>query len=149
MRTSQVKTFDQADRLSVMAHKLFLETGGAYATITDEVDRNILTALATGQFVTRISNGEMLYFVAYWLVTPEDLANIAIRTRPANTCKGSIMYVSEAANKMGAAGMAEIVKRLRKQAAQAQGLYWHRPTKQDRLYAFPKQKGAEVENGKQ
>lgn len=150
MRTSPVKSFVHADRLFVMASILFKSAGGAYATVGGEVERNILEALATGQFVTRIKNGEMLYFVSYWLIDPAEVANIAERIRPADTCHGTTMYVNEAANLAGRQGMAEIVKRLRKQAAQAQGLYWHRPIKQDRLYSFPSQKGAEViSHGKQ
>jgi hypothetical protein len=43
--------------------------------------------------------------------------------------------------------MADIIARVRELVPQAEGAFWHRPAKGDRLYYFPLQRGKETTHG--
>lgn len=106
-----------------------------YGKLQAEVVYNIFWSLGTGHYVWK--PGE--YFACYWCVQPEDVPDVRARIKPLDITHGSVMYVAEAASKVG---LAEVVKRLRKQAVGMKGLFWHRPAKQDKVYNFPSQQGA-------
>lgn len=121
-----------------------LSCGGAYRQLTGEIQHNVFFALGSRQYVMKEVDGEIVYFVSYWRVRPEDVEGVMERVKPQDLTDGTVMYVSEAGNKGGKQGMAEIIKRLRGQGVGLQGLFWHRPAKQDQVYHFPSQRGKEA-----
>ena len=138
--------FEKATVLCDRICAFLLECGPPYGTITAEVESNILGAIASKQFVIKIKEGEIRYFAGYFKVKPEHVDLISQRTIPAgyDLFQGSIMYVTEAANKDGRKGMAEIIRRLRKKATGMQGVFWHRPKHDDKIMWYPRQRGGEL-----
>lgn len=134
--------FEEAYRLADRIYGFLTSCGGTYENITAEAEWNILFALGSGQYVLKEENGEIVYFVSYWKVRQEDVDGVMERVKPLELKTGNVMYISEAGNKLGKKGMAEIIKRLREQAVGMQGLFWHRPAKDDQVFHFPSQKGA-------
>lgn len=112
------------------------ECGGPYEKLHSEVIYNVFWSLGAGHYVWDPGR----YFACYWCVQPEDVADVRNRVKPLDITHGSVMYVAEAASKVG---LGEVVRRLRAQAVGMAGLFWHRPTKADRVYNFPSQRGAE------
>jgi len=106
-----------------------------YGPLQASVVYNIYWSLGAGHYVWEPGR----YFACYWCVRPEDVPAVQARVKPLDITNGSVMYVAEAASKVG---LAEVVKRLRKQAVGMKGLFWHRPAKQDKVYNFPSQEGA-------
>ena len=135
-------TFKEADSLCTRICNFLHSFGGVYENITPNVEKSILQALASGNYVMKEDERGILYFASYWRVHPEDVEKIKHRQTPTDIRRGSVVYVSEAGNRMGKPGMAEIVRRLREQAVGMKGLFWHRPAKGDKVYHFPSQKGA-------
>jgi hypothetical protein len=108
--------------------------GGPYTQLNPEVVRNVYWALGAGHYVW--SPGR--YYACYWCIHPEDVESVRERIKPLDITHGSVMYVAEAASTVG---LGEVIKTLRKQAIGMKGLFWHRPTKQDKVYCFPSQVG--------
>lgn len=106
-----------------------------YGPLSAGVVYNIFFSLGTGHYVWDPDR----YFVCYWRVHPEDVEGVRNRVKPLDITHGSVMYVAEAASKVG---LAEVIKKLRGQAVGVKGLFWHRPAKKDRVYDFPSQEGA-------
>jgi hypothetical protein len=122
-----------------------ISCGGPYKEINGEIQFNVMYALGSQQFIMREEDGEILYFVCWWRVQPEDVENVTERIRPIDLSHGSVLYITEAGNKLGPRGMAEIRKRIRAAAGgDAQGVFWHRPIKNDKILSFPHQKGKEA-----
>jgi hemolysin-activating ACP:hemolysin acyltransferase len=134
-------TFAQADRLSAKIHRLFLDSGGAYTKINGEVETNILEALATGQFSIGIEHGQVQYFAAYWRIKTDDIQTVCDRVKPLDRTTGGTIYITELANQAGRKGLTEAIDKIRRQNPTAQGVFWHRPTKKDKIYLFPSQRG--------
>lgn len=111
--------------------------GGPYATLTNEVIKNVYWSLGTGHYVWEPDQ----YFACYWKIDPADVESVKQRVKPADVTHGTVMYVAEAASKVGLSAM---IKRLRKQAGGMHGLFWHRPVKHDKVYEFPSQRGEEA-----
>ena len=107
----------------------------AYGKLQTDVVYNIFWSLGTGHYVWK----EDQYFACYWCIRPEDVQDVKDRIKPLEITHGSVMYVAEAASKVG---LSEVVKVLRKQAIGMKGLFWHRPAKKDKIYNFPSQQGA-------
>jgi hypothetical protein len=76
-------------------------------------------------------------------IKPEDVESMKERVRPVDCFSGSVLYIVECGNVDGKEGMYEIRKRLRKLAKGMRGVFWHRPTKEDKVFDFPSQKGKE------
>lgn len=106
-----------------------------YGPLQPSVVYNIFWALCDGNYVWSPDR----YFACYWRVHPGDVPGVMKRIKPLDISHGSVMYVSEAASKVG---LAEVVKKLREQATGMKGLFWHRPSKKDKIYQFPSQEGA-------
>ena len=106
-----------------------------YGTLQAGVVYNIFWSLGTGHYIWEPDK----YFACYWRIQPEDVQNVQDRIKPLDITNGSVMYVAEAASKVG---MNVIVKRLREQAVGMGGVFWHRPAKKDKVYNFPSQQGA-------
>lgn len=141
-RKALILTFDQADRLLVMISDLFTVCGGVYSELNGTIEENIITALATRQFVIGIKDGQVQYFVSYWRVQQPHLPGLAERVKPPTLYRGGVMYVTEAANRAGRQGMNEIRRKLRAQAPWIDGITWHRPAKQDKFSSFPAKGGS-------
>lgn len=119
-----------------------MSCGGAYHKLTGTMQETILACLASRQFIIRIDGkGDIQYFACWFKLKPEDVEGMKERVRPYDIYSGSYMYVVEAGNKMGKKGMADMVKKIRARAEGMQGVFWHRPTKKDKIYDFPSQKG--------
>lgn len=121
-----------------------ISCGGAYKRLTGEMQWNVLHALGTRQFVMKEKDGEILYFASFWKIQPGAVQSVLSRIKPADLIYGSVVYVSEAANKGRRKDLAEMITGIRKQAGNAQGVLWHRPAKADKAYYFTRQKGKEV-----
>jgi hypothetical protein len=106
-----------------------------YGPLQASVVYNIYWALGTGHYVW--SPGR--YFACWWRVWPEDVEDVKSRIKPLDITHGSVMYVAEAASKVG---MGEVVKIVRQHGTGMNGIFWHRPAKKDKVYSFPSQKGA-------
>lgn len=137
-------TRDEALTLGDRICDFLVSCGGPYKRVTGTMQLNVADALGSQQYVMREENGEIVYFAAYWRVRREDVEGVMDRVKPLELATGSVMYVSEAGNKGGPAAMAEIVKRLRKQAPWGRGLFWHRAAKHDQVQHFPSQRGGEA-----
>lgn len=137
-------TFPQADRLFELVMECMRQAGGIYAAPSVRTQENVLVALAHRHFAIRIRGGAVRWFACYKRIHPEDMQEAMARNMPADIITGPIMYVSEAVNLDGPAGMAAMIKQLRKQATGMQGLFWHRPKKNDKVLWFPSQKGKEA-----
>ncbi len=111
-----------------------------YGPLQSSVVYNVFLALCDGHYVW--SPGR--YFACYWKVHPDDVQRVMNREKPLDISHGTVMYVSEAASK---SGLAEVIKELRKQAVGMKGLFWHRPSKKDKVYLFPSQEGEGGEDG--
>lgn len=105
-----------------------------YGPLQSSVVYNIFHALCDGHYIW--SPGQ--YFVCYWCVHPQDITDVMNRVKPVDISHGNVMYISEAASKVG---LSDVIKKLRKQAVGMKGLFWHRPAKQDKIYSFPSQQG--------
>jgi hemolysin-activating ACP:hemolysin acyltransferase len=132
-----------AEQLCDKICHFLLAMGGAYHKLTGEMQENILVCLASRQFVIRIDGkGYIQYFACWFKIHPDDVEGMKERVRPYDVYTGSVMYVVEAGNKLGKRGMVEMVKKIRAKAEGMKGVFWHRPTKQDKVFDFPSQKGA-------
>lgn len=144
----KILPFHIADALCNRICAFLVEMGGAYTRLTPEVQQSVLIAMYSRQFVIRISgNGDIQYFACWWCVHPKDVDALRERVKPVDIYTGTVMYVVEAGNRMGRRGMIEMVKRIRDRAVGMRGVFWHRPTKEDRVYDFPSQKGKEAIDG--
>jgi len=107
------------------------------------MQESVLACLASRQFIIRIDGkGDIQYFACWFKIHPDDVEGMKERVRPYDVYTGSVMYVVEAGNKLGKRGMVEMVKKIRAKAEGMKGVFWHRPTKQDKVFDFPSQKGA-------
>lgn len=129
------------DSLSVRIFAFLQSLSGTYKNITVLTQQSIIVCLMSRQFVIRIKDGEIQYFVCWFKIKPEEVEGMKERVRPVDIYSGSYMYVVEAGNKMGKRGMAEMVKKIRAKAEGMQGVFWHRPAKADKVFDFPSQKG--------
>lgn len=111
------------------------EQGGPYETLSPEVVYNVFWSLATGHYIWEPET----YFVCYWCIRPEDVAAVQERVKPLDITHGTVMYVAEAASKIG---LAEPIRALRRKAVGMKGVFWHRPAKADKVYNFPSQRGS-------
>jgi hypothetical protein len=138
-------TFEEANKECDRICDFLRECGGVYQGAMPDVERSILLALASGQYVIGVIDGAIQYFVSYWRINPEDISTVVDRIQPIDISTGTVMYVTEIGNKAGKKGMLEIAKKLREKGRGMQGIFWHRPAKEDRVFYFPSQKG--VRNG--
>jgi hypothetical protein len=137
-------TDDEILQLGDRICAFLLSCGGSYKRMTGEVQENVFYSLGSGQYVMKEESGEIVYFASYWKIQPQDVEGVMARIKPVDLSHGTVMYVTEAGNKDGKRGMAEIIKRLREQAEGMKGLFWHRPAKKDKVYHFPSQRGKEA-----
>lgn len=141
-------TYEEAGPLCDEIINFLFSCGDTYTKRTGKLETNILWALASGQYVIkRDNNGEILYFVSFWRIHPEDVEAVTDRIRPLDVFSGSVMYVTECGNRAGRQGMKEIIQGLKVLGAGMKGVFWHRVKhdKEDRLQLFPKQEG--IDNG--
>lgn len=136
--------FDRADMLCGMICDFLVSCGGPYKEVTGDMQRKILVCIASRQFIIKIRDGKIRYFACWLKVKPENIEMVKERVLPYDVFTGSIMYVAEAANRDGKRGMAEMVRRIRAAGKGMQGVFWHRPSKEDTVYHFPSQKGKEA-----
>ena len=128
---------EQAEQIE----KFLRECGGVYETITKEVSLNIIECLVWNQYIWTDNS-----FICYWLISPEDVEDIKERIKPEHRIFGSVMYIVECGCK---GNLRKEIPLLRQKEPLAQGVLWHRPAKQDKVYYFPSQRGEErIENGK-
>lgn len=118
-----------------------LRRGGAYATISPELEYNIYHSLGTGNYVVgQDSGGQITYFACFWRIRPEDVENVKRRIKPADVTTGSVMYVAEAASSVG---MRAVIEALREKGVGMKGVFWHRPARKDRVFHSPSQGGSD------
>lgn len=136
--------YEVVDKLCQRIEQFLVDCGGIYKSVTGLMTMNIMEALVTRNFVIKIDKtGDIRYFACYWKIHPEDLEAVKERYRPYDTITGSIVYVAEMGNKEGRQGIKEISRKIREKAKGCQGVFWHRPAKEDKVYYFPSQKGIE------
>lgn len=121
-----------------------LSCGGAYKVLTGELQTNIFHALGSRQYVLKEEGGEIIWFASYWLIHAAEVEKVISRITPDDVSRGSVVYVTEAGNRAGRRGMAEMIGAIRKNVGPVDGAFWHRPTKKDQVYHFPRQTGKEV-----
>jgi hypothetical protein len=136
--------FPVVSRLCDEIYDFLLECGGAYKDINGHTQENIIVALASRQFLIKITQEGIRYFICWYRLKPEDVEGMKERVKPVDIYTGSVMYVAEIGNKDGKQGMAEICKRLRAAGKGMKGIFWHRPEKEDRVFDFPSQRGKEA-----
>lgn len=132
--------FEIANRLCDEIVEFLLDCGGVYDRtnqgIVNRLIENVLFSIATGQFLYRQDG----YYLSYWKVSPEDVQDLKDRMEIENRTFGTVMYIAECGIKGN--WMLEISKKLRVAGKGMQGIFWHRPSKADKVYDFPSQKGA-------
>jgi len=129
-----------ADRIC----EFLVSCGGNYGHVSNEMQWNVIHALASDQFSMKEVAGEIVYFVSFWKIQPEDVEKIQHRIKPSDIIRGSVVYVSEAGNKGTRKDLAEMITGIRLKTSNCTGVIWHRPVKQDKVYYFARQKGKEV-----
>lgn len=127
-------TFEEVDKLCDDVLAFLLSTGGAYAEINSEIELNVLECVTLGQYVW---TGDC--FLCWWKIQPEDIENLKQRIKPTDRINGSVLYVVECAC---TGNLRQVIKKVRSKV-NGQGVLWHRPMKQDKVYYFPSQKGRE------
>ncbi len=110
--------------------------GGPYAVENGAVERNVIMALVSGQYVLIRHEVEIRGFLSYIKFRHEDVPLIEQNNIPENVTDGDSMYVTEFAVN---GCMREIPGLLKKEGAGMQGLYSHHW--RHGLKAFPGQKG--------
>ena len=129
-------TFEQADQLTDRILNFLWDCGGCYTrNRVGDLQETILTALATRQFILRISQGRILYF-ACWFYTDEEPEEGEPFPRPANPTIGKNLYVEEVASSGGYGK--EIIRRIIQQAIKPRNLnktFWHKPHRDGQLYS--------------
>lgn len=118
-----------------------VKSGGAYKRLTGDIQLNVFHALGSRQYVIKEENGEIVYFACYWKVHKEDLESVMERMRPPDISHGTVIYVAEAGNTGGRRGMTDMIRSLRAAMPEFKGALWHRPTKEDHVYNFQRQRG--------
>lgn len=84
--------------------------GGAYETITAEMQINLIYSITAGQYVIKRNERGIEFFAAYWKINEEDLPLIEQKERPQDIYTGPFIYVVEAASKNGSFDMVRIMK---------------------------------------
>ena len=112
------------------------EQGGPYESLAPEVIYNVFWSLGAGHYLAKPSNTDDIETA---FQRPEDVAAVQERVKPLDITHGTVMYVAEAASKIG---MTELVRALRRKAVGMKGVFWHRPAKADKVYNFPSQRGS-------
>lgn len=122
-----------------------LSCGGPYTELTGRLEWNVFFALGSGQYALIERHGEIVTFMAYFRIDPEEIDCAFERNWPADLKTGSVVYITEAGNRGTRRDMAEAITEVRRQNPGAQGVIWHRPAKQDKVYHFPSQRGITAE----
>lgn len=136
--------FEEANNLGDRICAFILSCGGAYTGLNAEIERSVFYALGSNQYILKEDNGEIIYFASYWKIHQADVQAVMGRVLPGDVSHGSVLYVTEAACRGGRKETAEMIRRLREQAAPFHGAFWHRPAKADQIYHFPRQRGKEA-----
>lgn len=123
------------------------EADGCYTNPSRETQTNVMEALASGDFVSSVKGGSVRWFAAFWRIKLADVQNVVDRTKPEDIYTGPVCYIAEAFNLDGKRGMAEMIRAIRRKAAGMQGVFWHRPAKEDQVYLFPLQRGEGAAHG--
>jgi hypothetical protein len=121
--------------------------GGAYNRLTQAMQWNVFFALGSGQYALKEENGEVVCFISFWRIHHADVESVAERVKPLDLVRGPVVYISEMGNKGTRKDMADIITEVRELVPKAEGVFWHRPAKGDRLYHFPLQRGKETTHG--
>ena len=134
-------TFQQAERLCPKIVSFLIECGGPYKEQNKEtITRYVMHALGTGQFVIRIAKEGVHSYLSYWMIEAKDVP-VALRKQvPERVKGGSIVFIVDAGNKDGPAGMRDMIKSLKKKVKCWDGVMWDRHSKG--VMAFPQHKGS-------
>lgn len=125
----RLMTFEEADKLHWQILKLIWRNVDrrkpTYYEIKNlsAIQRTILDALATGQYVTIFKDGELKAFASWWRLDHEGLDAAKEGKRPLVTNSGDHVYVTEATASKGY--MQKLVKALR-DANGRRYASWHR-----------------------
>ena len=118
-----------------------VDCGGPYKDgIGQWTTYSVFYCLGAKQFVIKIVDKKIKWFACYWKISKNEIEAVSERMRPADLTHGDTMYVVACGCK-DRAGLAEIRKELRKKGVGCQGVFWHRPVKEDKVFYFPRQKG--------
>lgn len=128
---------DNAIKLCEMISDFLVEQGGNYQQLQGYTQDNILTCIAARQFIIKIREGKIKYFMCWFRMTEKEAQEMAnYRVRPLNITTGPVVYVAEFANTEGNKGLYECINKLRVMNPDAEYVFWHRPTKEDKVYYF-------------
>lgn len=90
-----------------------------------EVQRNIIEALVTGQYIMfRDENLEIEHFLCYWRVREEDIEPICDGFKPADITSGDKLFICEHGNKGGRKSLTLMIKEIKKVATGNKGVFW-------------------------
>jgi hypothetical protein len=112
-----------------------------YPNITGELQEKIIMCLVYHQFIIKIRDGDIKYFACWFRIEPEDKELIEQYILPEEVQRGSLVYICDLGNTEGTRGMYEMIKTIRKKTVGAKGVFWHRPSKDNKLFYFPSQRG--------
>lgn len=118
------------------------DCGGPYSDgVGNFTVYSIFYCLGSLQYVIKKDESGIKWFACYWKIDKTDIESVKERMRPADISYGDTVYVVACGCK-DKDGLKEIRRAIREKSKGCQGVFWHRPVKEDKVFYFPKQKGA-------
>jgi hemolysin-activating ACP:hemolysin acyltransferase len=119
-------TFAEADVLAQEIVTFMRSCGGVYEQFSiGAIQEVVIIALATGQYLLqRDDKGEIVQFMSYWLIHPEDVGIVEAGGRPDDIKTGEVLYIAEYSNKAGRQAITPFIKELRRRVPYMKGVFW-------------------------